>query len=72
MALISPLIRLIRITGGVTTEIGRSQGGKIVAWMEEDVPAAGTHTYKLQIKDNGAGASAGMVSASIVAQRAKR
>lgn len=73
----TPLVRLVRQSGGGDVAVGYVQGGVIALhWTEEDTPGAGSHTYRLQIADQagsyGGGDHAGMLSGNIVAAVVKR
>lgn len=69
----TPLVRLVRVTAGTPTTVSRSQGGTLnPAWNLTDSPGAGTHTYKLQIKEQGAGSDAGLLAASLTVIKRKR
>lgn len=69
----TPVLRLVRVTAGTPTVIGNSQGGTLrPGWTLTDAPTAGTHTYKLQIKENGSGGDAGLLAASLLIIKRKR
>lgn len=69
----TPVLRLVRVTGGTPTVVSNSQGGALrVGWLLTDSPTAGTHTYKLQIKENGSGGDAGLLAASLLIIKRKR
>lgn len=66
-------VRVVRVTSGVTTVIGEVVGGQInVSYALEDEPGSGTHTYKIQVRDDTGFYTGKINRRSIVIFRAKR
>lgn len=66
-------VRLVRVTGGVTTVLGKVLGGSIqLSNQAVETPGAGTHVYKLQIRDNSGLYTGNVNGRSLVAFRAQR
>lgn len=67
------LIRVTRVTGGTPTVLDPSQANNTFAGGHiEDSPAAGTHTYRIEMKEQGSDGGAGIASASIIVIKTKR
>lgn len=67
------LVRVTRVTGGTPTVISNAQGGTLnINSVIEDSPAAGTHTYRIEMKEQGGDGGAGIASASLVVMKVKR
>lgn len=67
------LIRVTRVTGGTPTVIENAQSNNTFAGGHiEDVPGAGTHTYRIEMKEQGSDGGAGVASASIIVIKTKR
>lgn len=66
-------IRVVRVTSGTTTVLQNPQANvKATGGQIQDTPAAGTHTYRLEMRQAGGEAGAGVASASILVLRTKR
>jgi hypothetical protein len=67
------LVRVTRVTGGTPTVIQYAQGGTLnVNGVIEDSPSAATHTYRIEMKEQGGDGGAGIASASLVIMKVKR
>lgn len=66
-------VRVTRVTGGSPTVLEYAQANAVaLSGMLEDSPAAGTHTYRIEMKEQGGDGGAGVASARIVVLKAKR
>lgn len=53
MANVTLELRLVRVTGGVTTVVGKVRSGQVfLSGHESETPGAGDHVYKLQAHDS--------------------
>lgn len=73
MADVTLELRLVRVTGGVTTVIGKVRSGQVfLSGHETETPGAGDHVYKLQAKDTTSFYTGKVYGRTLTAIRAKR